>query len=94
MRFADGSELEVDFIVFSTGIRPRDKLATQCGLAVAQRGGIMINDTCQTSDPDIYAIGECASWNNRVFGPVAPVQNGAGRRGSYPAAKTPSPAQT
>lgn len=37
MRFADGSELEVDFIVFSTGIRPRDKLATQCGLAVAQR---------------------------------------------------------
>ncbi len=41
MRFADGSELEVDFIVFSTGIRPRDKLATQCGLAVAQRGGIM-----------------------------------------------------
>ena len=72
MRFADGSELEVDFIVFSTGIRPRDKLATQCGLAVAQRGGIMINDTCQTSDPDIYAIGECASWNNRVFGLVAP----------------------
>ncbi len=50
MRFADGSELEVDFIVFSTGIRPRDKLATQCGLAVAQRGGIMINDACQTSD--------------------------------------------
>ena len=33
MRFADGSELQVDFIVFSTGIRPRDKLATQCGLA-------------------------------------------------------------
>lgn len=72
MRFADGSELEVDFIVFSTGIRPRDKLATQCGLAVAQRGGIVINDTCQTSDPDIYAIGECASWNNRVYGLVAP----------------------
>lgn len=73
MRFADGSELEVDFIVFSTGIRPRDKLATQCGLDVAPRGGIVINDSCQTSDPDIYAIGECASWNNRVFGLVAPV---------------------
>ena len=71
MRFADGSELEVDFIVFSTGIRPRDKLATQC-LDVAPRGGIVINDSCQTSDPDIYAIGECASWNNRVFGLVAP----------------------
>ena len=72
MHFADGSELQVDFIVFSTGIRPRDKLATQCGLAVAQRGGIMVNDSCQTSDPDIYAIGECASWNNRVYGLVAP----------------------
>ncbi|SQA99041.1 Nitric oxide reductase FlRd-NAD(+) reductase [Cedecea neteri] len=72
MRFADGSELEVDFIVFSTGIRPQDKLATQCGLETAQRGGITINDKCQTSDPDIYAIGECASWNNRVFGLVAP----------------------
>ena len=34
--------------------------------------GIVINDSCQTSDPDIYAIGECASWNNRVFGLVAP----------------------
>ncbi|MDE4771653.1 FAD-dependent oxidoreductase, partial [Klebsiella pneumoniae] len=42
-----------------------------CGLAVAQRGGIMVNDSCQTSDPDIYAIGECASWNNRVYGLVA-----------------------
>ena len=39
---------------------------------MAQRGGIVVNDTCQTSDPDIYAIGECASWNNRVFGLVAP----------------------
>jgi NAD(P)H-nitrite reductase large subunit len=36
--------------------------------------GIMVNDSCQTSDPDIYAIGECASWNNRVYGLVAPVE--------------------
>lgn len=72
MQFADGSELQVDFIVFSTGIRPQDKLARECGLTVAQRGGIAINDSCQTSDPDIYAIGECASWNNRVYGLVAP----------------------
>lgn len=72
MRFVDGSELQVDFIVFSTGIRPRDQLATQCGLATGDRGGIRINDTCQTSDADIYAIGECASWNNRIYGLVAP----------------------
>lgn len=73
MLFADGSALEIDFIVFSTGIRPQDKLAAQCGLEIASpRGGIVINNSCQTSDPDIYAIGECASWNNQIFGLVAP----------------------
>lgn len=73
MLFADGSELEIDFIVFSTGIRPQDKLAAQCGLEIAApRGGVAINDHCQTSDPDVYAIGECASWNNQIFGLVAP----------------------
>ena len=72
MQFADGTALEVDFIVFSTGIRAQDKLAHQCGLATARRGGIVINDQCQTSDPDVYAIGECASWNERTFGLVAP----------------------
>ncbi len=70
--FADGSQLEVDFVVFSTGIRPQDELARQCGLAIAERGGIVINDQCQTSDPDIYAIGECASWHQHVYGLVAP----------------------
>ncbi len=72
MYFADDSKLEVDFIVFSTGIRPQDKLARQCDLSIGQRGGIVINDYCQTSDPDIYAIGECASWSGRAFGLVAP----------------------
>lgn len=72
MEFADGTFLEVDFIVFSTGIRPQDKLARQCDLEIAPRGGIVINDQCQTSDPDVYAIGECASWNQRTFGLVAP----------------------
>jgi len=73
MLFADGSSLEIDFIVFSTGIRAQDKLAAQCGLEIATpRGGIAINNHCQTSDPDVYAIGECASWNHQIFGLVAP----------------------
>lgn len=73
MLFSDGSALEIDFIVFSTGIRPQDKLAAQCGLEIATpRGGIAINNQCQTSDPDVYAIGECASWNKQIFGLVAP----------------------
>ncbi|WP_194437357.1 nitrite reductase large subunit NirB [Vibrio fluminensis] len=72
MRFADGTELETDFIVFSAGIRPQDKLARQMELEIAPRGGIAINDHCQTSDQDIYAIGECASWNGMFYGLVAP----------------------
>ena len=72
MRFADGTELETDFIVFSAGIRPQDKLARDMQLDVAPRGGIAINDFCQTSDENIYAIGECASWNETFYGLVAP----------------------
>ncbi|MBM7037503.1 nitrite reductase large subunit NirB [Vibrio ulleungensis] len=72
MRFADGTELETDFIVFSAGIRPQDKLARQMELEIAPRGGIAINDHCQTSDQNIYAIGECASWNENFYGLVAP----------------------
>jgi len=75
MKFADGTQLEVDFIVFSTGIRPQDKLALQCGLVIGGRGGIAIDNNCTTSDPDIYAIGECASWNEKFFGLVAPGYN-------------------
>ncbi|REG84164.1 nitrite reductase large subunit NirB [Marinomonas pollencensis] len=72
MNFADGTHLETDLILFSAGIRPQDALATQSGLTVGERGGIAINNFCQTSDENIYAIGECALWNNRIFGLVAP----------------------
>lgn len=72
MNFADGSFLETDLILFSAGIRPQDELARQCGLAVGERGGIVINNNCQTSADNVYAIGECALWDNRIFGLVAP----------------------
>ena len=72
MLFADGSELATDMIVFSAGIRPRDEIARSCGIEVGERGGIVINDSCQTSDPDIYAIGECALYQSRIYGLVAP----------------------
>lgn len=75
MEFADGGELPTDMIVFSAGIRPRDELARECGLTLGERGGIVINEDCLTNDPDIYAIGECALYNNRIFGLVAPGYN-------------------
>jgi nitrite reductase (NADH) large subunit len=78
MLFADGSSLATDMIVFSAGIRPRDELARQCGLEIGDRGGIIINDYCQTSDPDVYAIGECALYNGFIYGLVAPGYKMAG----------------
>jgi nitrite reductase (NADH) large subunit len=72
MCFADGEELETDIVLFSAGIRPRDDIARVCGLEVGPRGGIVIDNQCKTSDPDIYAIGECALWNGMIYGLVAP----------------------
>lgn len=72
MVFFDGSWLETDMIVFSAGIRPRDGLGRESGLAVGARGGIAIDEYSRTSDHNIYAIGECASWNDEMFGLVAP----------------------
>ncbi len=72
MVFADGGFLETDVIVISAGIRPRDELARAAGLDVAPRGGIVIDGDCRTSDHDIFAIGECAAFEGRVFGLVAP----------------------
>ncbi|MDF1688963.1 MAG: nitrite reductase large subunit NirB [Cycloclasticus sp.] len=72
MNFADGTHIETDVILFSAGIRPRDDIARDCGLTLGERGGIVVDNNCQTSDEDIYAIGECALWDGKIFGLVAP----------------------
>lgn len=72
MLFADGTSLDTDVIVFSAGIRPQDSLARQAGIPVGERGGIVIDNHCQTALPGIYAIGECALWDGRIYGLVAP----------------------
>jgi nitrite reductase (NADH) large subunit len=69
---ADGTELDLDVVVFAAGIRPRDELAREAGLAVGPRGGIVVDDGCRTNDRNIYAIGECACAGDRVYGLVAP----------------------
>ena len=72
MNFADGGFLETDLVVFSAGIRPQDALGREAALQLGPRGGIAIDDACRSSDPAIFAIGECAAWNGHVFGLVAP----------------------
>lgn len=72
MSFANGEELETDIVLFSAGIRPRDDLARESGIEIGSRGGIVIDKQCRTSDPNIFAIGECALWNDKIFGLVAP----------------------
>ncbi|MDF9799041.1 nitrite reductase (NADH) large subunit [Catalinimonas alkaloidigena] len=70
--FADNTQLDVDMLVISAGIRPRDELAHLSDLEVGPRGGIVTNEFMQTSDPDIYAIGEAALYQNMIYGLVAP----------------------
>lgn len=73
MEFADeGDYLDTDMIVFSAGIRPYDQLAKEADLKTGPRGGIEIDFQCRTSDPDIFAIGECASQGGFIYGLVAP----------------------
>ncbi len=70
--FADGSQLDVEMIVVSAGIRPRDEIARKNNIAVGERGGILVDSHLQTSAPDVYAIGECVVFNNMVYGLIAP----------------------
>ncbi|MDT0331939.1 nitrite reductase large subunit NirB [Nocardiopsis lambiniae] len=72
LRLADGSHLDTDLVLFSVGIRPRDELARDAGLAVGERGGIVIDDTCTTDDAHVHAIGEAACHRGTVYGLIAP----------------------
>jgi nitrite reductase (NADH) large subunit len=71
-KLSNGTELDVDLVVFSAGVRPRDQLAREAGLAVGARGGVAVGADCLTSDENIYAIGECACVDGAVYGLVAP----------------------
>ena len=72
LQFADGTDLPVEMLVISAGIKPRDELARDCGLETAPKGGVVVNEFLQTSDKDIFAIGEVAAYQHMVYGLVAP----------------------
>ncbi|EAU41640.1 nitrite reductase large subunit [Fulvimarina pelagi HTCC2506] len=71
VELADGTVLKADLVVMAVGIRPSVEIAKQAGLAVNR--AIAVNAQMQTSDPDIYAVGECVEYNGTLFGLVAPL---------------------
>ncbi|MGQ0575973.1 MAG: nitrite reductase large subunit NirB [Pseudonocardia sp.] len=71
-RLSDGVELDADVVVFSAGIRPVDGLARVSGLPVGERGGVLVDERCRTSDEHVWAVGECAALQGRTYGLVAP----------------------
>ncbi|WP_438874203.1 nitrite reductase large subunit NirB [Streptomyces calidiresistens] len=73
LALSDGSTVDTDLVIFSAGVRPRDALARETGLEVGERGGVVVDTDCRTSDPAVFAIGECAkAVDGMVYGLVAP----------------------
>ncbi len=71
IKFADGSELDADLVVMAVGVRPNMELAQKAGIYCER--GIVVNDTMQTFDPRVYAVGECVQHRGTVYGLVAPL---------------------
>ncbi|HTZ03820.1 MAG TPA: FAD-dependent oxidoreductase [Xanthobacteraceae bacterium] len=97
LALADGRRLLADLVVVAVGVRPNVDLARIAGLDVNR--GILVGDDMATSDPDIYAVGECIEHNGQVFGLVAPIWEqtkvcGARLAGDERAAYAPPPSFT
>jgi len=75
--------IDADLVIMSVGVRPRSNLAKEAGLLVADQGGIVVNNRMQTSDPDIYAAGDCVEIINQISGMKnnAPMGSLANRQG-------------
>lgn len=68
----NGDAYPCEMVVFAVGITPRDELATASGIETHSRGGILVKDDLTTSAPNVYAVGECASWKGETYGLIAP----------------------
>jgi len=71
VKLKDGTVLDADLVVFAVGIRPNMALAQSAGLRCNR--GVLVNDTMQTFDPSIYAVGECIEHRGQTFGLVEPL---------------------
>ncbi|MCR6690588.1 MAG: nitrite reductase large subunit NirB [Cellulomonas sp.] len=72
LELADGGRVDADVVVVAAGVRPRDELARAAGLQIGERGGVVVDDACRTSDPDISGVGEVACIQGACIGLVAP----------------------
>ncbi|GLB84946.1 nitrite reductase large subunit NirB [Mycobacterium kiyosense] len=72
VRLSDGQVVDAGVVIFAAGIRPRDELARAAGLVMGERGGVLTDSACRTSDPAVYAIGEVAAIEGRCYGLVGP----------------------
>ena len=72
VRLSDGTVLDADLAVFAAGVRPRDELADAMGLVRGERGGVVVDEFCRTADERVWAIGDCAAVQGRLYGLVAP----------------------
>ncbi|HSR87888.1 MAG TPA: FAD-dependent oxidoreductase [Pontiella sp.] len=72
VKLEKGESIRADLVILATGILPNDELGRTAGLKTGTGGGIAIDETVRSSDQSIYAVGECASYNNITFGLVAP----------------------
>jgi NADPH-dependent 2,4-dienoyl-CoA reductase/sulfur reductase-like enzyme/rhodanese-related sulfurtransferase len=68
VKLANGTELECDLAVVAIGVRPNSQLAKEAGLEIGKTGGILVDEHMRTSDPDIYAAGDCVESTNRITG--------------------------
>ncbi|WP_250509927.1 FAD-dependent oxidoreductase [Caballeronia sp. GACF4] len=81
VRFADGREIEADLVVMTAGVRPNIALAKEAGLHCER--AIVVDDTLQTYDPRVYAVGECVQHRSATFGLVAPIWDQARVAGAH-----------
>ncbi|HUT47040.1 MAG TPA: CoA-disulfide reductase [Sedimentisphaerales bacterium] len=83
VKLKSGKELDCDFAMLTVGVRPEVKLAEEAGLEIGSRAGIKVNEHLQTSDPDIYAIGDAVEVRDFVLGKAAliPLAGPANKQG-------------
>jgi NADPH-dependent 2,4-dienoyl-CoA reductase/sulfur reductase-like enzyme/rhodanese-related sulfurtransferase len=84
VQLADGKVLSTELVIVGAGVRPRTELAVGAGLSIGKKGGVIVNEYCQTSDPKIYAVGDMIEYFHGTLGqylrmPLAGPANRSGR---------------